>query len=144
MKIHLATDHAGFSHKEMLKMHLVEQGHEVIDHGDTVLNEHDDYPDFVTPCAQAVAEDTESMGIVFGGSGEGEAMCANRIKGVRAVLYYGGSTDILVFSREHNNANILSIGARFMSPQQTLSAVDLWLTTPFSGDERHVRRLNKF
>lgn len=144
MKIHLATDHAGFNHKELLKAHLLEQGHEVVDHGNSILEEGDDYPDFVIPCAQAVAGDTESMSIVFGGSGEGEAMCANRIKGVRAVVYYGGSTDILVFSRQHNNANILSIGARFISPEEIISAVELWMNTPFSGDERHVRRLSKF
>ncbi len=144
MKLHLATDHAGFHHKELLKAHLIEQGHEVVDHGNTVLDQHDDYPDFVTPCAQAVATDQESMAIIFGGSGEGEAMCANRVPDIRAIVYYGGTPDILTFSREHNNANVLSIGARFMSPEQTLTAVDIWLSVPFTSDERHVRRLGKF
>lgn len=144
MKIHLATDHAGFAYKELLKAHLTEQGHEVVDHGNTILDEHDDYPDFVKSCAEAVAIEEGSVGIILGGSGQGEAMCANRIKGIRAALYYGGAKDILVLSREHNNANILSLGARFISQEDVLTAVDLWLTTPFSRDERHVRRLGKF
>jgi ribose 5-phosphate isomerase B len=84
------------------------------------------------------------MGIIFGGSGEGEAMCANRTRGARAVLYYGGTTDIIKYSREHNDANILAIGARFISPEETCDAVDLWLATEFSHDERHIRRLAKF
>jgi len=144
VNIHLATDHAGFEHKEALKAHLSALGHSVVDHGDTEPVPEDDYPDFITPCAQAVAADPESMGIILGGSGEGEAMCANRIHGVRAVVYYGGNTDIVKLSREHNNANILSIAARFVSIEETLSTVDLWLATPFSNDERHIRRLSKF
>ena len=146
MKIHLATDHAGYELKESIKAYLRSNDNntEVVDHGPIKLDENDDYPDFITPCAQAIAESPEDIGIIFGGSGEGEAMCANRIHGVRAVVYYGGSTDILVFSRNHNNANILSIGARFVTPDQTQDAVKLWLATPFSGDERHVRRLSKF
>ena len=144
MKIHLATDHAGFEHKEALKAHLLEHGYEIVDHGDTKLDENDDYPDFVTPFAVAVAADPKNMGVVFGGSGEGEAMCANRIKGARAVVYYGGTTDILTFSRDHNNANILSLGARFMSEEEANNAVDFWLEVPFSDNERHIRRLGKF
>lgn len=144
MKIHLATDHAGFEHKEVLKSHLLEKGYEVVDHGPNKLDENDDYPDFITPCAQAIALVSEDKAIIFGGSGEGEAMCANRIAGVRAVVYYGGSTEILTFSRNHNNANILSIGARFISAEEVAPVVDLWLDTPFSGNERHIRRLAKF
>ena len=144
MKIHLATDHAGFEHKEALKAHLLEHGYEVVDHGDTKLDENDDYPDFVIPFAKAVAENPENMGVVFGGSGEGEAMCANRVKGARAVVYYGGTTDILTFSRDHNNANILSLGARFISEEEACNAVDFWLEVPFSSNERHIRRLGKF
>jgi ribose 5-phosphate isomerase B len=144
MKIHLATDHAGFEHKEALKAHLFEHSYEIIDHGNTKLDENDDYPDFVTPFAQAVAHDVESRGIVFGGSGEGEAMCSNRIVGARAVVYYGGSKDILTFSRQHNNANILSIGARFMTTDEVIDAVDFWLGVEFSHEERHIRRLEKF
>jgi ribose 5-phosphate isomerase B len=144
MNIHLATDHAGYAHKEVLKKYLLDSGIEVVDHGATTVVEDDDYPDFMTPCAQAVADDTQSFGIIFGGSGQGEAMCANRVTGVRAVVYYGGSKDILTLSREHNNANILSIGARFVSPKETIEAVKLWLATPFSAEARHVRRLSKF
>jgi ribose 5-phosphate isomerase B len=84
------------------------------------------------------------MGIIFGASGEGEAMVANRVSGIRATVYYGGSTEILTLSREHNNANILSLGARFMTPQEAIEAVTLWLETPFSNDERHARRISKF
>lgn len=144
MKIHLATDHAGFEHKEYLKAHLLEKGYQVVDHGPTKLDENDDYPDFITPCAKAISISLEDKAVIFGGSGEGEAMCANRIKGVRAVVYYGGSKDILIFSRDHNDANVLSIGARFITAEEVGPAVDLWLETPFSGNERHIRRLSKF
>lgn len=144
MKIHLATDHAGFEHKEALKCHLMERNFEVIDHGNTILDENDDYPDYVTDFAKAVASDVESKGVVFGGSGEGEAMCSNRIVGARAVVYYGGNKDILSFSRLHNNANILSIGARFMTTDEANESVDLWLAVEFSHEERHIRRLEKF
>ncbi len=144
MKIHIATDHAGFSHKELLKAHLLERGCEVVDHGAAALDENDDYPDFVLPCAHAVAADPQAKGIIFGGSGQGEAMCANRIPGIRAVVYYGGDHDIIRFSREHNDANMLSIGARFVREEELADIVDMWLTTPFSGEERHSRRLSKF
>ncbi len=146
MKLHLATDHAGFAHKEVLKSYLLQQeGIEVVDHGASEYVEGDDYPDYIVPCAQAVAADTDnSMGVIFGGSGEGEAMAANRISGIRAVVYYGGPTDILTLSREHNAANILSIGARFMTSEESIQGVALWLATPFSNDERHIRRLGKF
>lgn len=144
MTIHLATDHAGFLHKEAVKEYLISVGMEVTDHGALELVESDDYPDFILPAAMAVAQDLESMGIIFGGSGQGEAMAANRVPGVRAALYYGGPADILTLSREHNNANILSIGAHFVSVEETLQAVQLWLGTSFSNDERHVRRLGKF
>lgn len=146
MKIHLATDHAGYLHKEALKEFLLkEDGIEVIDHGDTQLTPDDDYPDYILPCAQAVALDPDgSMGVIFGGSGQGEAMCANRVGGIRTVVYYGGPSEILTLSREHNAANILSIAARFVSTQDMIEAVKLWLATPFSGEERHMRRIAKF
>lgn len=144
MTIHLATDHAGFLHKEAVKEYLISVGMEVIDYGALELVESDDYPDFILPAAMAVAQDLESMGIIFGGSGQGEAMAANRVPGVRAAVYYGGPADILTLSREHNNANILSIGAHFVSVEEALQAVQLWLATSFSNDERHVRRLGKF
>lgn len=144
MTIHLAADHAGYLHKEALKQYLETVGLEVVDHGAMSLDDADDYPDVVVPAAVALAKDQESMAVVFGGSGQGEAMAANRINGVRAVVYYGGPADILTLSREHNAANMLSIGARFVSIEDTIEAVRLWLETPFSNDERHVRRLNKF
>lgn len=144
MTIHLATDHAGFMHKESVKKFLTDQGMVVIDHGATVLHEDDDYPDFVIPCAQAVALDAESVGIIFGFSGQGEAMAANRIKGIRSVVYYGGTVKILTLSREHNNANVLSLGAHFITQDEAIHAVALWLHTTFGNEERHVRRLAKF
>jgi ribose 5-phosphate isomerase B len=144
MIIHLATDHAGYEHKEYIKAYLLSKGFEVFDHGDDKIDENDDYPDFITPCARAVAMDKNSKAIIFGGSGEGEAMCANRISGVRAIVYYGGPQDILLYSRQHNDANILSIGARFITPPECEEAVSLWLATDFSNDERHIRRLAKF
>lgn len=144
MTIHLATDHAGFLHKEAVKEYLLSIGMEVIDHGALELVESDDYPDFILPAATAVANDSESLGFIFGGSGQGEAMAANRVPGVRAAVYYGGPLDILTLSREHNNANILSIGAHFLSVKETLQAIRIWSDTSFSNDERHVRRLGKF
>lgn len=145
MIIHLATDHAGLAYKEALKEYLVGEGIEVVDHGATELLPEDDYPDYMKVCAEAVASDPDnSMGVIFGGSGEGEAMVANRVLGIRATVYYGGPTDILTLSREHNAANILSLGARFLSPDEAIQAVALWLSTPFSNEERHVRRISKF
>ncbi|MEZ4156986.1 MAG: RpiB/LacA/LacB family sugar-phosphate isomerase [Candidatus Paceibacterota bacterium] len=144
MKIHLAADHAGFELKEAVKQFLLEQGREVEDHGAFELNKKDDYPDFVAPCAEAVASDSGALGIIFGGSGQGEAMVANRHEGVRAAVYYGGKQEIVRLSREHNNANVLSIGARFVDTDEALSVIKLWLELPFSNDERHVRRLAKF
>ncbi len=145
MIIHLATDHAGLEHKEAVKAYLLEQGLEVVDHGAAELIPEDDYPDYILRCAQAVAADPDnSMGVIFGGSGQGEAMCANRVPGIRAAVFYGGTTDILTLSRAHNASNILSLGARFLSPEEAVQAVELWLGTPFSNDERHLRRLSKF
>jgi ribose 5-phosphate isomerase B len=127
------------------------QGYEVTDCGAHEYNEGDDYPDFVVPVAREVSmHPNEVKGIVIGGSGEGEAMCANRFRSVRAVAWYGPANKIasdtktiIEFSREHNDANILSIGARFVTEEEALKAVKLWLDTPFSGDERHKRRLEK-
>ena len=120
------------------------QGIIAIDHGASEPVSEDDYPDYVIPVAQAVAEDMDAVGIIFGGSGQGEAMCANRTVGIRAAVYYGGPHDIITLSRRHNNANILSIGARFMTKEEMFQAVDLWLSTQFSEEEKHVRRLAKF
>ena len=143
MRVVLATDHAGYEYKEALKKHLLGQGYEVKDFG-TNSGESCDYPDFIFPAAKAVAADPQgTRGIIFGGSGQGEAMVANRVKGVRATVYYGSRPEIIQLSREHNDANVLSIGARFVSIDETMKVVDQWLELPFSGEERHVRRIKK-
>ena len=118
MKIHIATDHAGLELKNTIKNFLKEKGHDVTDHGAHEYDALDDYPDFIFPCAKAVAADSDSRGIILGGSGQGEAMAANRLKGVRAAVFYNGPEDIIKLSREHNNANILSLGARFMEESE--------------------------
>ena len=143
MKIYLGADHAGFELKEKLTPFLKELGYEVEDFGAHALEALDDYPDFIRPAAEAVAGNPGSRGIILGGSGQGEAMCANRTPGVRAAVYYGGAVDIVVLSREHNDANILSLGARFIEVEEAKEVARLWLETPFSGDERHMRRINK-
>lgn len=149
MKIYLGTDHAGFVLKEEIKIFLEEKNvHDIVDQGAFVLNENDDYPDFIMPVAHSVADDhkhgIESVGIVFGGSGYGEMMAANRIVGARCALYCAGvSHEIVALSRTHNDANMLSIGARFTSVDDAKDVITLWLDTKFSGDERHVRRLQK-
>ncbi|MEK7631025.1 MAG: RpiB/LacA/LacB family sugar-phosphate isomerase [Patescibacteria group bacterium] len=141
MKIYLASDHAGFSHKEAIAHMLVVAGHEIIDCGAVSYDAADDYPAFMHKAALAVSKDSASRAVLFGGSGQGEAIVANRRTGVRAVVYYGGSLDIIKLSREHNDANVLSLGARFLSIDDAKAAVSLWLGTPFSADERHVRRI---
>lgn len=143
MKIYLATDHAGFTLKEEIKAWLKTQGHEIFDQGAFVLDQDDDYPDFIKMAARLVASDPESRAIIFGKSGEGEAMVANREKGIRATVYYGGNLDIIKLSREHNNANVLSLAGGFLTADQAKEAIDLWLSTNFSNDERHLRRINK-
>ena len=143
MKIFISTDHAGFELKESLVPFLRAQGHDVEDLGAHSFEALDDYPDFIRPVAEAVARDGESRGIILGGSGQGEAMCANRVKGARAAVYYGGPFDIAVLSREHNDANILSIGARFVEEEEAREVVRVWLETPFSGAEKHARRIKK-
>ena len=144
MTIFIASDHAGFELKEKLIPFLKDLGHEVEDKGAFSYNPEDDYPDFVIPVAQAIANDPErSRGIVLGKSGQGEAMCANRIRGVRAAVFYGGSLNTIQLSREHNDANILSLGARLVEANEAMEATKLFLETPFSGDERHIRRINK-
>ena len=144
MKIYLGSDHAGFELKAHLKKYLEGLGEEVFDKGPTELDENDDYPDYMIPVAREVSEDPKgSRGIVIGGSGQGEAMAANRFTNVRAAVYYGGPKEIITLSREHNNANVLSLAARFISKEEAIEVVKLWLSTPFSNDERHVRRIEK-
>ncbi len=142
--IYIGSDHAGFELKEKLKTYLMDLNFKVEDKGAYKLDKEDDYPDFIIPVSKAVAENESSFGIVLGGSGEGEAMVANKIGEVRACEYYGGNLEIVKLSREHNNANILSLGARFISENEAKEAVHLFLNTLFSNDERHLRRINKF
>lgn len=154
MNIFLASDHAGFALKENVKEYLASLGHDVTDCGAVLFDEADDYPDVVFPCAKSVASTPGSFGIIFGASGQGEAMTANRIKGARAVVYYGpasgrqkdaeGNELSLIDSvRMHNDANILSLGARFLTAEEAREAVVQFLESPFSGSERHVRRIQK-
>ncbi len=143
MTIFIASDHAGFELKEALKSWLSGQGHEVEDCGPASLEPGDDYPDFIAPMAKQVAEAPGSFGIALGGSGQGEAMAANRIVGARAAEYYGGELEVVRLARQHNDANILSLGARLVSGPEAIAAVELFLATPFSGDERHERRIEK-
>ena len=146
MKLHLASDHAGFELKEKLKGFLNDLGYEVVDHGPKDFDATDDYPSLIWPAVEAVANsDGADMAIILGGSGQGEAMVANRLPGVRAIVYYGGERgdEIIKLSREHNNANILSIGARFVNDDEVKTAVQLWLETTFNNEERHVRRINQ-
>ena len=142
MKIHLATDHAGLELKEKVKLYLSDLNYEVIDHGAYEYDALDDYPDFIFPCANAVSNDPESKGIILGGSGQGEAMAANRVKGVRAAVFYNGPDEIIKLSRQHNNANILSLGARFMSEEEMFKIIEVWLSTDFESG-RHQRRIEK-
>ncbi|MES2059615.1 MAG: RpiB/LacA/LacB family sugar-phosphate isomerase [Patescibacteria group bacterium] len=143
MKIYFASDHAGFELKEKLIIFVRDLGYEAVDKGASALNLDDDYPDFIALAASEVSKDKEAKGIILGGSGEGEAMVANRFPNVRAVAWYGESMDIIKLSREHNDANVLSIGARFVDEENAKEAVKLWLETSFSGDARHVRRIKK-
>ena len=142
MKIHLATDHAGLKLKEKTKLYLSDLNYEVIDHGAYEYDALDDYPDFIFPCANAVSNDPGSKGIILGGSGQGEAMAANRVKGVRAAVFYNGPDEIIKLSRQHNNANILSLGARFMSEEEMYKVIEVWLSTDFESG-RHQRRIEK-
>lgn len=145
MKIYFASDHAGFELKnELFQFVQNELAYEVEDMGAFEFDELDDYNDFVSLAAKAVADlPEESKAIILGGSGQGEAMMANRYKGVRAAVYYGGPEEIITFSREHNDANILSLGARFLDLETASNAVRLWLETEFSNEERHNRRVRK-
>lgn len=142
--VYFGTDHAGFELKELLVAYVRDElGYDVVDCGAKVYDQDDDYPDFIAKTAQAVAQQPTNRGIILGGSGQGEAMVANRFLGVRATVYYGSAPEIISLSREHNDANVLSLGARFISENEAKEAVKRWLTIEFSGDERHVRRIKK-
>jgi len=159
MKIYLATDHAGLEIKSKVIDYLKSLGFETEDCGPFEFNKDDDYPDLISKAAQKVSENPENFGIVFGGSGQGEAMVANKFKNVRCALFYSPaipaqaiditgnqSTDpyeMLKLTRAHNNSNMLSLGIRFLTQEQILKAVKIFLESPFLGDERHVRRIDK-
>ena len=157
MQIYIAADHAGFELKSVLIDFLKKAGHEVEDCGAYDFDKDDDYPEIIARAAKKLSHDSkegiESRAIVIGASGQGEAMVANRFRGVRCALYYGFAglqkditgkeLDIISGSREHNNANALSLGARFISIEEAKQAIKKWLATPFSGEERHTRRIAK-
>lgn len=159
MRIYLGTDHAGYELKEKIREFLLRGGYDVVDCGAYSFDKNDDYPDFIGKAAEGVSKDPESKGIVLGGSGQGEAMTANKYKNVRCALFYmptppGTVIDIagtkisdpfemLKLTREHNDANMLSLGARFLKGYEAIKAVEIFLDTRFPGDERHVRRIEK-
>jgi ribose 5-phosphate isomerase B len=140
VKIHIGSDHAGLEFKAVIIEHLTAQGHEVTDHGPHTFDPLDDYPIFCIPAAEAVAADPTSLGIVLGGSGNGEQIAANKVKGVRAALAW--SIETAQLGRAHNDANVVAIGGRMHSQEFCLQMVDAFIAEPFSGDERHQRRIN--
>lgn len=141
MKIHIGSDHAGLEFKAVIIAHLKKSGHDVADHGPHEFDSQDDYPVFCIPTALATAADQSSFGIVLGGSGNGEQIAANKVKGVRAALVW--SVETAKLARQHNNANVISIGQRMHDQGFCLQLVDTFLETSFSADERHVRRINQ-
>ena len=158
MKIAVTTDHAGFEALNDVKEFLKRLGHEVVDFGPQTLDPNDDYPDFMFPAAQAVARGDCERAIIMGMSGTGEAIAANRIKGVRCALFYGPAVaknktgveelnpdpyQIVRLSRLHNDANVLSLSGMFLDQQEIHTAIEVWLSTEFSGAERHIRRIRK-
>lgn len=159
MKIAVTTDHAGFDAIQTLKGYLAELGHEVVDYGPKQFDADDDYPDFIFPAAHAVANGEVERAIIMGGSGNGEAMAANRVKGVRAALFYAPAIakepidaeghmsddpyEIVRLARDHNDSNVLSLSGRFLTIDEMKTAIKIWLDTPFNGIERHARRIRK-
>lgn len=141
--VYFASDHAGYELKTSLIEYVKSLGYEIEDLGPYEYDPNDDYPITINPLAEKVAHQTAVCGIIIGGSGQGEAIVANRHEGVRAIEYYGGDLEIVVLGREHNDANVLSLGARFVSIDEAKQAVKFFLETPFSEDVRHVRRINE-
>jgi len=139
MRVHLGSDHAGLELKDHLLNWLVDQGHEAVDHGPFVYDAVDDYPPFCIRAAVAVADEDGSLGIVIGGSGNGEQMAANKVRGVRAALVW--SEEIATLAREHNDANVISVGGRMHTIEQVTRFVEVFLNTPYSNKERHSRRI---
>ena len=141
MRIHIASDHAGFDLKTAVAEHLREVGHEVIDHGAHTYDPDDDYPSFCVSCGEAVVDDAGSLGIVLGGSGNGEQIAANKVPGVRAALVWSVETARL--ARAHNDANIAGFGARRHSVEEAVEILDVFLAEPFSADARHQQRIDQ-
>lgn len=159
MKIGLTTDHAGFDKIKLLQEYLIRMGHECVYYGPETLDMADDYPDYIHPAAEALAKGDVEVAVAMGGNGQGEAIVANRVPGVRCAVYYGPATALdtldaegrlaadqyenLRLTRQHDHTNMLSIGARFVAQPDIEKAVDTWLATPFSDIERHNRRVEK-
>lgn len=139
MRVHIGSDHAAYELKTVLVEHLTAGGHEVIDHGPAAYDPDDDYPTYIIPTAEGVRDDEGSLGFVLGGSGNGEQIAANKVKGVRAAL--GHSVETATLAREHNNARVLGIGARMTDAEGAKAMVDAFLSTPWSNDPRHARRV---
>jgi ribose 5-phosphate isomerase B len=139
MRVHIGTDHAGFELKNYLVTALTADGHDVVDHGPAAYDAEDDYPVYCIPAAEAAVADPGSLAIVVGGSGNGEQIAANKVVGTRAALAY--DTDTATLARQHNDANVISIGARMHTEEEALALVRVFLATPFSGEERHARRI---
>ena len=139
MRIHIAADHAGYELKTAVSEHLTAAGHELTDHGAHVYDPGDDYPACCIACAESVAADPDSLGIVLGGSGNGEQIAANKVDGVRAALAWSIRTAVL--ARQHNRANVVAVGGRIHSPAEALEIIDAFIAEPFSGEERHARRI---
>ncbi len=141
MRIHIGSDHAGLELKAELIKYLSDKGYDVTDHGPHEYDALDDYPDFCIPAAEAVAQDPSSLGIVLGGSGNGEQIAANKVKGVRAALAW--SIETAKLARDHNNANVIAVGGRMHEISFVKEIIDAFIGQPFSNDERHVRRIKK-
>ena len=139
MRVHIGSDHAGFELKNFLVSALVADGHDVVDHGPEVYDAEDDYPVFCIPAAEATVAEPGSLAIVIGGSGNGEQIAANKVAGTRAALAY--NLDTARLGRQHNDANVMGIGARMHSEEEALEMARTFLSTPFSGDPRHARRI---
>jgi ribose 5-phosphate isomerase B len=139
MRVHIGSDHAGFELKNFLVAALTADGHDVVDHGPAEYDAEDDYPVYILPTAEATVADPGSLALVIGGSGNGEQIAANKVKGIRAALAYDTQTAQL--ARQHNDANALGIGARMHTEDEALELARTYLATPFSGDPRHARRI---